>query len=138
LHALQLKDYLVRFLFGGTISVVAALLGHWVTPRFGGVFTAFPAILLASLTLIGQKEGREPSAQDAQGGVVGAIALVGTAAFLAATLFFFAGAVSLLAALLFWLIFSAAIYLIGVKAGWLRTAPDQDEHRHHLPPRQQH
>lgn len=126
LHQIKLKDYALRFLFGGGVSVVAALLGHWVTPRFGGLFTAFPAILLASLTLIGKKEGREPSAEDAQGGVVGALALVGTAAFLAVTLPILAGVVSLLAALVLWLLLGLGLYLLGVKVGWLRTSLGED------------
>ncbi len=126
LRDLQWKDYTLRFLFGGSVSVLAALLGHWVTLRFGGLFTAFPAILLASLTLIGKKEGREPSAEDAQGGVVGAIALVGTAAFIALTLPVLAGALSLLGGLLLWLLLSLGLYLLGVKIGWLRTPPNQE------------
>ena len=126
LRSAHLKDYAIRFLFGGSISVVAALLGHWGTPRFGGLFTAFPAILLASLTLIGKQEGREPSAEDAEGGAVGSIALVGTALFIAAMLAWLIGVASLLAALLLWLLLSLGLYLLCVKGGWLRTYPDQE------------
>ena len=36
------RDMAVRFAFGGTISVVAALIGAVTTESIGGVFTAFP------------------------------------------------------------------------------------------------
>jgi hypothetical protein len=57
LRHIRLAEYGMRFLFGGTISVVVGLLSNATTPRFGGVFAAFPAVLLASLTLIGEHEG---------------------------------------------------------------------------------
>jgi hypothetical protein len=55
----RLRDYAIRFVFGGTISVVAALIGAVVEEPIGGIFTAFPAIMLASLTLINKAEDRE-------------------------------------------------------------------------------
>ena len=121
LRQIKLKDYAIRFAFGGAISVIAALLGQWVTPRFGGVFTAFPAILLASLTLIGEEEGREQSAEDAEGGVLGGLAFVGIAAFIAATLAYISGAASLLLALAIWLVVAVGLYLLCVRIGLLRT-----------------
>lgn len=117
----KLKDYAIRFAFGGVISVIAALLGHWITTRFGGIFTAFPAILLASLTLIGEHDGREQSAEDAEGGVAGAAALVVCALFIALTVTRLAGATSLVLALLLWLALALAGYAVGVRLGWLRT-----------------
>lgn len=129
LRQIKAKDYAIRFAFGGAISVIAALLGHWVTPRFGGVFTAFPAILLASLTLIGKKEGREKSAEDAEGGVLGALAFVAIAAFIAATLAYISGAASLFLALLIWLVVAVSLYLLCNKIGLLRTYEQkQGEH----------
>ena len=38
----RFRDMAVRFAFGGTISVVAALSGAVTTESIGGVFTAFP------------------------------------------------------------------------------------------------
>lgn len=125
LRQVSLKAYAIRFLLGGVVSLLATLAGHFVTHRFGGVFTAFPAILLASLTLIGQKEGREPSAEDAEGGSVGAIAFVASATLLATTLTILIGAASILAALIVWFILAIALYLLCVRLGWLRTYPDQ-------------
>ncbi|MGH2516569.1 MAG: DUF3147 family protein [Ktedonobacterales bacterium] len=127
LSQIHVKDYAMRFAFGGTISVLAALLGQWVTPRFGGVFTAFPAILLASLTLIGKEDGREESAEDAEGGVLGAIAFVAIAAFIAATLAYLSGAASLFLALLIWLVVAVGLYLLCIKLGLLRTFEEKKD-----------
>lgn len=121
LRQIRFRDYAIRFVFGGTISVLAALLGQWVTPRFGGVFTAFPAILLASLTLIGKKDGHEASAEDAEGGVLGAIAFVAIACFIAVTLASISGAASLCLSLLIWVALAVGLYLLCIKLGLLRT-----------------
>jgi len=121
MRQIKLKDYAIRFVLGGAVSVIAALIGQWMTPRFGGVFMAFPAILLASLTLIGKEQGYEQSAEDAEGGVLGAIAFVGSAAFIAATVEALLGAISLLIALVIWLGVAVGLYLLCIKAGLLRT-----------------
>lgn len=123
----SVKDYAIRFVFGGAVSVIASLIGTWTNVSFGGVFTAFPAILLASLTLIGEKEGREQSAEDAEGGVVGAIAFVVAAIFIANTIMHISGAASLLLALGIWTILAVALYLIAIRVGFLRTYKRQEE-----------
>jgi len=71
----RLKDYVVRFGLGATISVCAALLGQVVSVRFGGVFLAAPAILPASLTLIQEEEGTRQADRNAIGAVLGGGAL---------------------------------------------------------------
>jgi hypothetical protein len=85
--------------FAGTCSaapsVLAALLGHWVSLRFGGIFMALPVVLLASLTLIGRRDGDEPAAEDGEGRVVGACACAGSAVLLALLLPRVAGALAL-------------------------------------------
>jgi hypothetical protein len=130
LREATVKDYAIRFVFGGAVSVLAALISHWTTGRFGGIFTAFPAILLASLTLIGHHEGQEAAAEDAEGGVVGALALAATAALLAVTLPRMPGVVALLASLALWLLITIGLYALAVRVGWLRT------YAHEEPPRQ--
>ena len=127
LKEVRLKDYAIRFAFGGAVSVVASLIGHWTSVPFGGVFTAFPAILLASLTLIGEKDGREQSAEDAEGGVLGAIAFVVGAVFIAMTVTHIAGAASLLLALGIWVVLAVALYLLAVRVGLLRTYKWQED-----------
>jgi hypothetical protein len=118
LKDIRIRDYLIRFLFGGAVSVLAQLIAQWTTGRFGGIFTAFPAILLASLTIINRKSGREAAENDARGGIVGAIAFVITAIVLSVTLKWLVGW-SLLLALIVWLICGLGLYRLCVKIGWL-------------------
>ncbi len=116
---IKLRDYAIRFMFGGVVSVLAAAIGVWVTPRVGGIFTAFPAILLASLTMINKQEGKNRSMADARGGVIGAVALVLTSILLSITLGVGMGLLPLVLALVGWLIYSAGLYVLSAKVGWL-------------------
>jgi uncharacterized membrane protein (GlpM family) len=118
---IKMQDYAVRFLFGGAVSVLAALIAQWTTGRIGGIFTTFPAILLASLTIINKQEDKEAAAADARGGVVGSIGLVITAIVLSVTLGLLLPALSLLLALAIWLVCSIGLYLLSFRAGWLRV-----------------
>lgn len=84
------KEYGVRFLFGGAITVMAGLLAKRFGPGFGGLFLAFPAIFPASATLVEKHErekkrkagivnttrGRQAAALDARGATIGSIGLV--------------------------------------------------------------
>ena len=63
-------DYLVRFVFGAAISLVAGLIGMKLGPTVGGVLLGFPAILPASLTLIEKKEGKEEASIDSLGAIL--------------------------------------------------------------------
>lgn len=119
LRTIRLRDYLIRFLFGGVISVIATLIGQWTTPRIGGIFTAFPAILLASLTLINHEDGQTASEEDAQGAVLGAMAFAVAAIVLTLTLDVLAGAIAILLSLGAWLVCSVGLYVLSVKCGWL-------------------
>jgi Protein of unknown function (DUF3147) len=51
-------EYLIRFVLGGTMTLVAGLIAARFGPIVGGLFLAFPAIFLASATLI-EKHVRE-------------------------------------------------------------------------------
>jgi hypothetical protein len=51
-------EYLVRFVLGGTMTVVAGLIAARFGPVVGGLFLAFPAIFPATATLI-EKHVRE-------------------------------------------------------------------------------
>jgi hypothetical protein len=53
---------LVRFLFGGLITVATGLIGSKFGPAVAGLFLAFPAIFPASATLC-EKDERERKAQ---------------------------------------------------------------------------
>jgi uncharacterized protein DUF3147 len=76
----QLKDtklweYLVRFAFGGAITVGTGLIAKAWGPVIAGLFLAFPAILPASITLVKQHDGRAKAADDARGARLGSIGL---------------------------------------------------------------
>src|SRR5215203_2515703 len=82
----RFRDFAIRFAFGGTISVVAALIGAVSKESIGGIFTAFPAIILASLTLIDKQEDPEHASYDSVGAAIGAIGFIACAFFISRTL----------------------------------------------------
>ena len=113
-------EYLVRFAFGGVVTVLAGLIAKRFGPEIGGLFLAFPAIFPATATLIekhekqkkeragksGTERGREAAGIDAAGAAMGSI---GLAAF----------------ALVVWLRLPASrmsIVLIGATLGWFVTS----------------
>jgi uncharacterized protein DUF3147 len=83
------NEYLIRFALGGAMTVIAGLIADYFGPIVGGLFLAFPAIFLASATLIekhererkekiglaGARRGREAAALDAAGTTLGSIGL---------------------------------------------------------------
>lgn len=80
------RDVVLRFAFGAGTSAVAGIVAVTVGPLAGGVFLAFPAVLLASLTLVAAEEGRAMARDEARGATAGgvgllAFALVGQALF---------------------------------------------------------
>lgn len=117
----RLKDYAIRFCFGAGISLGAALIGMKFGTTLGGVFLAFPAILPASLTLIERKKGKHVAAIDAEGAILGGIALVAFALVARATLgtWTVVPGVGISAAV--WLIIAVGLYL-SVMA-WHHKAP---------------
>jgi len=122
LKHIEFKDYAVRFLFGGAISVLAALVSQLTNGRIGGIFTAFPAILLASLTIISREDGKHETEEDAKGGIVGAVAFVITAIVLSLTLKLLAGALALLLAVVVWLLCAVGLYVLSYKSQWLHVS----------------
>jgi hypothetical protein len=108
----RLRDYAIRFVFGGTISVVAALIGAVVEEPIGGIFTAFPAIMLASLTLIDKAADREHASYDAMGAALGAVGFIACAYFIFYTLERVPVAASLGIGLLIWLIVTMGLYAL--------------------------
>jgi uncharacterized membrane protein (GlpM family) len=125
LKRIKLKDYIIRFLFGGAVSVIAALISTLTNDRIGGIFTAFPAILIASLTIINRMDGQHEAEKDARGAIVGAIAFVITAIVLSLTLEVLAGALALLLALVVWVLCAIGLYALSYRSGWLRVGKSQ-------------
>ncbi|HWE64015.1 MAG TPA: DUF3147 family protein [Chloroflexota bacterium] len=82
LHPAKLREiswraYLVRFVFGGLVTVVAGVIGMVFGPSVGGLFLAFPSIAVASLTLIEHNEGKNAVGADAAGTSIGSLGLLG-------------------------------------------------------------
>lgn len=83
-------EYLVRFIFGGSVTVLAGVVAQRYGPGVGGLFLAFPAIFPAAATLVskheqtkeesggghGKKRASMAAGLDAIGAVFGAIGLV--------------------------------------------------------------
>src|SRR3954469_25678803 len=82
-------EYATRFLLGGLVTVSAGLIAEKWGPGVGGLFLAFPAIFLASATLIekhekqakqekglsGASRAKSAAAVDAAGASIGSIGL---------------------------------------------------------------
>ena len=79
------RDWAIRFAFGAGVSAIAAIVAAVAGPKVGGIFLAFPAILLASLTLIAKEEGINPARDDARGAAVGTVGLLAFAVIIALT-----------------------------------------------------
>jgi hypothetical protein len=119
-------EYALRFLLGGTITVVTGLLASRYGPVLGGLFLAFPAIFPASATLVEKHErekkrragiaktmrGREAAALDARGAAIGSIGLIGFAFTAWRLVPIWNGAFALLAALVVWMTLSILIWLL--------------------------
>lgn len=87
-------EYVLRFVAGGIITVIAGMIALKWGPGVGGLFLAFPAIFPASATLIekhererkqkkglhGKKRGTDAAAVDALGTAMGGVGLVAFAA----------------------------------------------------------
>src|ERR1039458_10273780 len=70
-----MKELIFRFLTGGTLVSVFALIGDILHPKsFAGLFGAAPSIALASLALTIATEGKDYAAVEARSMIAGAIA----------------------------------------------------------------
>ena len=75
LGTIKFGDVGRRFVLGAAASVLAGVVAQLSGSRAGGLFLAFPAILLATLTLLEKKEGRDAAVASSEGAVLGAIGL---------------------------------------------------------------
>jgi hypothetical protein len=120
-------EYAVRFLLGGSVTVVAGLLAKNYGPVFGGLFLAFPAIFPASATLVDKHErqkkqgagisqtrrGRQVAGLDAAGAALGSLGLATFAFIIWKLLPVWNEAAVFIAAVAAWLCVSCAL-------GWIR------------------
>ena len=110
LKEMRAWEHLVRFAFGGLVTVATGIVAHRWGPAVAGLFLAFPSILPASLTLVKQHDGRESASDDARGARLGAAGLAAFAVVVAAgaahlpalTLLALASLVWLLVGVLLW------------------------------------
>jgi uncharacterized membrane protein (GlpM family) len=111
------REWLIRFGFGAGVSLLAGVVSTDAGPKIGGIFLAFPAILLASLTLVAKEEGRSQARDDARGAAFGAVGLLAFAVVVTVLASRTPMWVTLVAASLAWLVVSLAGYLIARRAG---------------------
>lgn len=72
----MLKDIVIRFLLGGAIVSIFAVLGDLFRPKsFAGLFGAAPSVALATLGLTIAKEGGFYASIEGRSMMVGAVAL---------------------------------------------------------------
>lgn len=118
LRSIRPREYVIRFLFGAGVALVAALVGQVVGLRAGGLLLAFPAILPATLTLIERKEGRRRAREDDIGAVAGGVGMVAFAlvGWLALARLGWPGPAALGTAFGAWAVVSAAPFV--AVAGW--------------------
>jgi hypothetical protein len=117
LRSMSVRELGIRFAFGAGVSLLAAIISTLAGPRIGGLFLAFPAILLAALTLMARKDGLTPARDDARGAGLGTLGLVAFALVAAALLPRWNPAAALVVATLAWAAVSGAAYLAVRLAG---------------------
>jgi len=104
------RQALVRFAAGAFASLVAGLVSHFAGALPSGPLLALPAILIASLTLIGDEDGKKAAVEDARGAVLGGVGLIGFAVVAAALLGRAPTWLALLAATATWVVVSLLLY----------------------------
>jgi hypothetical protein len=83
-----IAELLIRFLIGGSLVSVFALLGDMFSPKtFAGLFAGAPSVALATMALTLHRDGAAQVAIEARSMAVGAVAFVFYAAFLSAYLY---------------------------------------------------
>lgn len=127
-------EYVVRFVFGGSVTVFAGIVAKDFGPGIGGLFLAFPAIFPATATLIAKHEkqkklptgrdatlrAREAAGADAAGAAMGCVGLVAFAAVAWFGIPRYSLVIVLLAATLAWL-FAAFLIWESREEVWRRV-----------------
>jgi len=126
LKGIKPHEWLLRFVFGGLVCVVAGEIAKSFGPVVGGLFLAFPAIFPASASLLeshekqhkaragfdGANRAKVVAAIDAMGTTLGCIGLASFAAVLCISLLRFSSAVALTLATLAWMFVSIGSWLL--------------------------
>jgi uncharacterized membrane protein (GlpM family) len=117
LRAVPVRAVLIRFAFGAAVSAVAGVVSTVFGPRTGGVFLAFPAILLASLTLVAEEQSLRAARDDARGAGIGSVGMAAFAVVCALSVHAAGGPLALAVAALAWVVVSLAGYLLVRRLG---------------------
>jgi hypothetical protein len=120
------KDYGVRFLFGGIITAAVGVIAKLFGPTVAGLFLAFPAILPASLTLASKHDGVQAAGLQAHGAAIGSVGLGFFAAVIWALASTLAGWLTLLTAVIVWLVGSLLLWTV-IES--FRHRPQSVDHR---------
>ncbi|MFB9907784.1 DUF3147 family protein [Allokutzneria oryzae] len=123
------RDWVIRFGFGAGVSVLAGVVTALWGPRLGGVFLAFPAILLASLTLVAKEAGIRQARNDARGATYGTLGLIVFALVLVVTAGLWPLWLTFVAATTAWAVVALGTYLLARLAGAGGDEPAADRAR---------
>ena len=118
------RDFAIRFIFGGFVTLLTGLIAQRYGPTVAGLFLAFPAIFPATATLIekhekqrklqigrdGTNRGRSAVAVDAAGTALGTLGLLLFALFLWRFLPAHSAPFILIAAALLWITTATALW----------------------------
>lgn len=140
IKGIRAHEWILRFLFGGAVCVLAGLIAQHYGPVIGGLFLAFPAIFPASATLLeaherthkaragfdGTRRGRTVASVDAAGTALGCTGLVGFAIVCWLLLARLQTAAVFAIATLAWCLLSVAAWRLR-KSRWLHS---HRAHRH--------
>jgi hypothetical protein len=105
-------EYVVRFVFGGLVTVGTGLINKKFGSAWGGMLIAFPAILPASLTLVKRHDGRTCAVDDARGARIASFGLLAFALVAVATATRWPPALVLTIATCTWLGVSSALWAV--------------------------
>jgi hypothetical protein len=133
LKDIRVREYCVRFLFGGLCTVAAGLIAQRFGAAIGGLFLAFPAIFPAGASLLeahekrkmskagldGTNQGRAAASVDSAGASIGCIGLTAFAVILWRMLPGHNAPIVIAMASAVWLILSVAIWHAR-KSRWFR------------------
>lgn len=126
LKGIQPHEWLIRFVFGGAICVIAGVVSSHYGPAIGGLLLAFPAIFPAGASLVeaherkhkarvgldGAQRGRMVAGVEAIGASIGCIALACFAVFCWLWFPHMPTWVVLLGATMIWLLVAAILWWI--------------------------
>lgn len=109
----SVSEYAIRFLFGGLVTAAVGIVSTVFGPAVAGLFLAFPAILIASLTLIASHDDLRAAGADALGAGAGSIGLAAFGAVVWALASRGSAVMVVGIACLVWLVVSVGVWAAG-------------------------